>query len=242
VLVLVLLAACAADDHNPSGGGGGGGSGSGGSGDGDGGVGDGGGAAGGRLCAAIDLRDPLDCPAVDLGGIDVTAQGDTATTDDDGAFDLDLAGGALLVVGAATADVRDSLAFVDSWRGDDGVRVPTVTQDDWNQLVLDLDVVEPDGSATILLYISDDGDPVSGAEVLTPDGSSVAPFYDDGPGAWTQAGLTGSFGAALLFDVPTASAVVDLTVVVDGQLYAGSAPVEDGRLTFARANLTIAGE
>jgi hypothetical protein len=249
VATATLLAAsiaatgCAGDEPPPAGGGGGGATGGGGGrADGGAGRGDAGGELRGTLCAGLDLRDPLECPAADLDGISVAALGRSAatTSDESGAFALDLAADAdhLLAIGEESAATRDAIAWTGDWRTDDGLLLPTVSQADWDELTNLLSAVEPDGLASIALYIVDESGPVSGALVIPPDGTSQPPYYDgSSPSAWDQFDLTGPFGAALLFEVPAVSSSVQVEVLVDGDSHLVTVRVRPDRLTFARAHI-----
>jgi hypothetical protein len=245
-LVAVLSAAatsCAGDEPPPAGGGGGGGTGGiGGLVDGGAERGDAGGELRGILCAAIDLRDPLECPAADLDGIAVAALGRTAatTSGESGDFALDLAADAdhLLAIGEDTEATRDAIAWTGDWQTDDGLLLPTVAQADWDALTGLLSAVEPDDTASIALYVVDQNGPVSGALVIPPDGTGQPPYYDgSSPTAWDQFNLTGSFGATLLFEVPAVSSSVQVEVVADGDPHLVTVRVRPNRLTFARARI-----
>ncbi len=243
LLVLALLvAACKVDDMPPPGPGGGGGSGGGGGGGGgDAGNGDGGAGLSGRLCAAVDLRIPLACPAADLGGVAVAAGDAMATTAAAGTFTLDVDGDVLVTMTGGDSPVRDALFATSMWSSEDGLRVPAADLADWNDLVATIAGFEPDGTASIALYLEDQSGPIAGAEVLPPDGSQ-APYYDSGaPDDWNQGGLTSIYGAALIFAVPSIGGAAQLTVAVDADTFTVTLPVRDDTLTFARVVLDTSG-
>ena len=253
VLVTALLlcaTGCPADDAPPlappGGGGGGGGGGDDGEVDVDASVddGDAGSELTGRLCAALDLRVPLACPAADLGGIAIASGSATDTTDDGGTFSLavDPAADLLIEVSGGDTPVRPALFATAAWRGDDNLRAPTAALDAWDDLVAAIGGVEPDGTASIALYIEDASGPIAGAEVLPPDGTGQQPYYDNGAAdQWDQGVLTSVFGAALILAVPTLDSSVDLTIAVDASTYTVSVPVRDDTLTFARVLLDTSG-
>ncbi|HEU5060337.1 MAG TPA: hypothetical protein VFU21_27590, partial [Kofleriaceae bacterium] len=228
------------------GGGGGGGGGGGDGGDDDAGVADGdaGAELTGRLCAAVDLRVPLACPAADLGGITVAADLATDTTDDAGVFTLAVDPDAELMVAVSGGDtpVRASAFATGDWRGDLGLRAPVVELAAWDDLVAAIGGIEPDGTASLALYLEDDSGPIAGAEVLPPDGTGQQPYYDDGaPDEWVQGGLTSAYGAALILAVPTLGGSAQMTVAVDAATYTVTVPVRDDTLTFARVLLDTSG-
>jgi hypothetical protein len=243
LVALVAAAGCKADDTPPPGGGGGGGTGGGGGG-GDADAGDGGdGGAGlsGRLCAAVDLRVPLACPAADLGGIAVASGDATATTGAAGTFALDVDSDVLVTMTGGDQPVRDALFATSMWGGDDGLRAPAADLADWNDLVAAIAGFEPDGTASLALYLEDESGPIAGAEILPPDGSQQ-PYYDSGaPDDWDQGGLTSIYGAALIFAVPSIGGSAELTVALDADTYSVTVPVRDDTLTFARVVLDTAG-
>ena len=241
VLLALACAACAADDAPPLGGGGGGTGGGGGPID-AGAQADGGGRLAGTLCAAIDLRDPFGCAAIDLAGVPVAPAGGGpgTTADADGDFTLDLPADAsvLLRIGGGDDAIRDALAATGEWTGEEGLVIPAVRQEDWDDLLAILGAVEPDGTASVLLYIVDDSGPVTGAEVQPPMGTQQPPYYDAGGAtSWDQQGLTGPFGAALIVSVPALAPTAELSIIVGGTPFFGSVQVRPDHLTFARAFL-----
>jgi hypothetical protein len=244
---LVLFAAgCPAGDTPPPGGGGGGGGGNGGGGgDADGGGGgDGGGLLIGKLCAAVDLRIPLACPAADLGGILVASEGKTATTDDSGGFalDLDPARDHLISESGGNQPVREALFASAMWQTDGMVRAPAVSRAEWDDLVALIGAFEPDGTASIALYIEDQNGPIANAEVVPPDGTAESPFYDGTSAVdWNPEGATSGFGAALLFGVQNVGGSAELSIAVETKAYTVTVPVRDDTLTFARAFIDTSG-
>jgi hypothetical protein len=251
LLIALLLGAtgCPADDPPPlapPGGGGGGGGGGDGDMDVDAAVGDGdaGAELTGRLCAAIDLRVPLACPAADLNGIAIASGSATDTTDNAGDFTLavDPTADLLIDVSGGDTPVRPALFATAAWRGDDDLRAPTVALDSWDDLVAGIGGVEPDGTASIALYIEDASGPIAGAEVAPPDGTGQQPYYDSGAADdWDQGVLTSVFGAALILAVPTLDSSVELLIAVDADTYTVSLPVREDTLTFARVVLDTSG-
>jgi len=114
--------------------------------------------------------------------------------------------------------------------------LPGVADSDWDMLTAVLGAPEPDGSATIALYLVDaDGIAVLGADVVPPGGTVTAPYYDGATALdWVQGAATGSFGAVLLFGVPTASVTVDIAInSPGGDSTASGIPVSPNTLTFA---------
>jgi hypothetical protein len=228
LLVALLLVGCVAEEvppPPPPGGGGGGGGG----GDQDGGMGgDGGGDGGGGALIA------------DLEGIPLTSGELAATSDEDGDFALDAPADSnvFLTVGAGDESIRESAFATENWRDDDaGLRAPVIARDDWEQLLAAISGIEPDATASIVLYIVDENGPVSGAEVV-PQSGGDPPYYDgDAPDVWDQNGLTGPFGAAIILAVPVIDGTAALTVLVDAGVFNVTVPVRDDTLTTARALL-----
>ncbi len=246
VLVLGAAAGCKDDEHFPPGEGGGP-SGGGGSGQIDGGpadagpdasTGDGGATLAGELCdVSDDVRAPLACPNVDLSDIEVRAVGSGATddTDADGDFRLtgDVEDADLLSIGTVNGSTRLSLAPVADWDLA-SLRVPRVDTDDWNQLIATIGTSEPDGSASIALYVVnvENGLPAVDAAVSTVSDTLI--FYDAGAATeWDPLGGTGVFGAALILSVPADVDTVQITVNdIDFPI-----PVRPDHLTWARVRV-----
>jgi len=254
-LVLILglgLALVGCDDgHNPPLPGDGDGDGTGdGDGDGDG---DGGGDAttgllvSGTVCPVTDLRYPDDCDGRNLSSATVAVRGtaDEVAATADGSFELEVdAGTTSVVLEVAGDDTLDpSLVVVELGdNGASGVSVPIADADAWASLTAALVGAEPDGTATIAVYLRASGAPAEGAELTPPVTSTILPYYDAGAAlSWQQGTATGVAGAALLFGVPTSSgttsfgasnADASVTRTVSG------VPLEAGRTTFVTVDLT----
>jgi|GEM_PF-2448554 len=213
VFAITALAGCDTG-HNPSNPGGGGGGGGGGadaavSHD-DGGADAGAGTLNGVICLVLDPRTPLACPSqdgsgatLDLSGLTVAeVDGATTTTGADGSFSLatNNSDSALLVVSGS--DVRDTAIRVNVGAG--SYTLPVFDATTWDTLDSTLAIAEPATYGSAAVYITDSGVPATGAEVVQPAGANYAPFYDGsaGPYDWSLNGLTGSYGAAMLFSIP----------------------------------------
>lgn len=242
--VLVLGCTLGEDDRAPalpgpggSQGGTGGGEEGGGDGDGDAGV----ARIRGNLCRITDLRFFETCTPGDLSGIDVALLGAPETavlTDRFGAFSLPDPGDPVtLIVGTGSPDIRNSLFDVPPIR--DGTRgsvfVPTVVLRDWLSLVDSLGVVEPFGTSTVAVFARERGLPLSGVDVIGP-AVSQPPFFDAGSALdWSQLGLTGDGGAALIFGINEIGAGTTPITMIDasGRTINLRAPVADGALGFS---------
>jgi hypothetical protein len=190
----------------------------------------------GRLCRVSDLRQPLACAGAAPSGVDVVEvdSGASGTTDADGTFDLNvlLRGNLVLRTGAASAAARDGLVSLDHWQGGD-LRVPSIAQADWDDLLAAFGGAESDGTGSIVVYVRDGDGPAPGVTVNQPDGAGTAPFYDGANALdWAQGTDTGASGAALLLQVPAGTAVVSVAVA-SGDPPEIIVPVEAGALTWA---------
>lgn len=247
-------AACGDKEHYPPGEGGGGGGGGGGGSDRidagddppDGGVADAAPAdadlldasavLSGRLCRVTDMRQPLACAGAPPAGVDVVEidSGASGTSDADGGFDLDVQsrGNLVLRIGADSAAARDGLVPLDHWEDGD-LRVPSIDQADWDDLLAAFGGAESDGTGSIAVYVRDGDGPRAGVTVSQPAGAGAAPFYGGADALdWNQGTDTGPLGAALLLQVPAGAAVVSAAVGAGdpGEI---TVPVEAGRLTWA---------
>ncbi len=249
--ILLALAGCQDDQHFPPGEGSGpGGSGGGGAGnriDGgaridsgatDGSTGFDAGIAG-ELCDVVDVRNPVACTVRAPSGIEVSVVGSSASALTDAMGEFELVGsepGAILKI--AGDQTRTARVPADMWQGG-SVRAPRVTQARWDALIGDIDGTEPDGTASIALYIirTGSGEPVAGASVAVAGVDQV--FYDDASVVgWTPGGATGTSGAVLLLSVPAELGQVSVTGAVGGGAdFEGSVPVEAGVLTWARIEI-----
>lgn len=239
-MACLVALGCTDTERPPGGGGGGGGGGSNG-----GGVdasisdGDAGSDLAGTVCGVLDVRDPLQCPTVDMSGIDLEIGSIQSITDEDGEFTFNLSPEDDYLVTIGQTDLTTRLALVDTGTWTDaaeGLVVPAVSQDEWDDLTVAIGGLEPDGTASVVLYIEDDNGPVPGAEVVAPAGTGQAPYYDNGAADnWDQVGLTGSFGAAIVLDVPAVASPVTFGILVDTESFEVAVPVAPDTLTFARA-------
>ena len=122
-----------------------------------------------------------------------------------------------------------------------GLSLPLVPDAVWQSLLTTVGVAEPDGSASLATYLLDNaGDPVPSAEVVVPEGSTVAPLYDGltSPNDWQSGGLTGDAGAILMLGVPADIATVSFDVTVDATLLTVSdVSVLPDVLTFVTVSL-----
>lgn len=172
----------------------------------------------GSICLIEDVRLPGACSGGATGGIDVAVRGlsGSVLTTAGGAFALDSPGGAsaVLEVGFGTAGVRNTVVEIPlASGGATGVLVPVVSVADWDALLTSLQTFEPDGTGTFAIYVRDGSAPVVGAQIEPPPGADL-PFYDNGAALeWSQIGLTGNAGAALVFDVNDSFGVEDFTVI-----------------------------
>jgi hypothetical protein len=123
-----------------------------------------------------------------------------------------------------------------------GVTIPVVEEEVWASLVTAVIGAEPDQSGAVVVYLVEDQAPAVGAEVYAPAESTFLPFYE-GSGAedWSQTGLTGPSGAALLFGVPSAGATTSFEA--DNQSGTGYRTVDgvavaDATTTFVTVDVT----
>jgi hypothetical protein len=192
-------------------------------------------AISGTLCRLTDLRFFEVCARTDLSGIDVGIRGSAATalTDSDGAFSIDApaSGPIVLEVGFATPDIKNVVYEVAA--GSLVATVPVVLQADYAELLDALLVFEPDGTGSMAVYARDGASAVTDVEVIGPPGSQ-APFYDAGSALeWSQLGLTGVGGAALIFAVGDEDRAALSMIDSENASVDLDPPIEDGALTFA---------
>jgi hypothetical protein len=250
-MILMALAGCQDDEHFPPGEGTGPGGGGGGTGDRidsgsriDGGAPDGSidldGGISGELCEVVDLRSPLACLDPAPSGIEVAVVGseDRDQTDAAGQFNLDTTfdPNLRLAIGDDDEITRKALVPARMWDGG-SVRVPHVTQARWDSLMMALGGIEPDGTASIAVYLVRSGTetPVAGATVEV-EGADPA-YYDEGTANdWSIGGETSLFGAAIVRGVSAPGEVV-ITVSVGLQSVPETVPVEAGLLTWARIEI-----
>ena len=193
----------------------------------------------GRLCHVADLRFFETCTPSDLSGIDVGIRGrptSVVRTGARGEFAIEDPGGpVILEVGFDTPGIRDSIIELPA--PPDGerlpVQVPTVFFSEWAELVDGLGVIEEAGTASIAINARQNGVPVPGVDVLGPP-TSLPPFFDAGsPLEWSQLGLTGTGGAALMFSVNEIDVAPIGLIGPTGDTLDLSPPVVEGALTFA---------
>lgn len=197
----------------------------------------------GSLCRVVDLRRPESCTSGDLGGIDIVAVGETTTSTvsaANGTFSLASPGGdvALIDVAAATADFKETILELPlRGRAATDVRVPLVPIDVWEQLVADLQTLEPNGTGTLAVFVRDAQTPVEGATIIEPAGA-FAPFFDTATDlGFDTLGPTGTAGASLIFGVPAIGDANFTVIGPDGQSIPANAPVQEDALGISFIDL-----
>jgi hypothetical protein len=239
-----LTGACAGEeDHGPFRPGGGGGGGGMTGGDARGvdapALGDGGLSLAGQVCVVTDLRVPELCPAVpERVGVAVGVRGTTATatSNDSGVFELQVVATdvTLDVASGSTALVR---SYVPVTVTGTGVNAPAVTQAAFDEAIASLGTVVPDNGGTVVVYVRDGSAAATGVAFATIEGSSIAPFYDNGGAtSWVQGGGTGLAVVALFVDVPAGEVTID-GVAADSRVAQATVPVAADTVTFVRVSL-----
>lgn len=239
VLLALALGGCTDDDHLPPGPGGAGGGGGGGGVTPDAGeVPDDEVAITGTACLVLDLRFPGACPGLGLGQFTIGEWPDGPFTEvpasGDFTFTVDRA--LETVIGTQGDQTEPVLVPVPiDTDGASDVLVPAIDSGYWTDLLTVLGVTLPDGTGAIVLYLIEDGAPAIGAQVLAPDGTAFAPFYDaGGPFEWTQAGLSGIDGVALIIGSPVLGPQTTVTVLsADLDQVVVDLPIADGQITTA---------
>lgn len=246
-LILLCLSACAEEADRPFGGGGGGGGSGGGKRDGGSLRSDAMGAKviKGRLCLAIDMRDPLRCDTdTGLGGIAMDIGGQATTSSDDGSFSVPATDDLKALVKIAEGDdgyrdIVSSITLEDDGQAD--VRLPLIADATWQSLLTQNGLLEPDGTASIAIYLKRGGQPITGAQVIPPAGSE-APRYDgssiNDPNDWVIGANTGSKGAAIVVRVSSEAPTTNFELFESGKLTSISdVPVLPDFLSFVPISL-----
>lgn len=198
----------------------------------------------GSLCRVVDLRTPQSCTSADLTGISIVAVGTTSTTSTtsaaNGAFVLASPGGqvALLDVAASSADFKETLIRVPLRVSTAAnVVIPVIPRSVFDQLVFDLQTVEPDGTGTLAVFVRSGETPVAGVNIIEPAGA-FAPFFDTtAPVGFTPLGPTGPAGASLIFGVPAIGDAAFTIIAPNGQSIAANAAVQESALGISFIDL-----
>jgi hypothetical protein len=193
----------------------------------------------GRVCHVVDLRDPVACPEVAMGGITVLEQGTTnsTTTADNGTFSLELQSATATLVVSGSGK-RTTLAAVSA--GEDLI-VPLAPSTTVSSTLDTLGRSEPIGTGIVAVYLRDTGLPAVGARVIAPNG--IQPYYDIASSPyWSLAGPAGAYGAALIVGIPASggetsfqatNASVTVNVSVSG------VPIDSGAITFVQVDVSL---
>jgi hypothetical protein len=97
--------------------------------------------------------------------------------------------------------------------------------------------VVPDNGGTVVVYVRDGNAAAIGVAFGTIEGSSIAPFYDNGGAtSWVQGGGTGVAGVALFVDVPVGEVTIE-GVAADSRVAQATVPVAVDTVTFVRVSL-----
>lgn len=248
MIVIFLLAGCEDDHYPPRPGGGvtpGGG--------GDGGTSTPIGDAGpdevtisGRVCLITDMRSPFACPTTDVTGTPIDLSGITvrdrvllgqATTGTDGTFTMNLSRQSSVDLIVSHATLRTSIITIDLSGPLTDIKLPAIDSQTWLDLTDFLGVLEPADHGAVAVFVSRNTAPLAGVEILQPIGGRYAAFYDGATALdWIDSGLTGPFGAGMLFGVPRSIGGTSFSVVgPSGNPPLTDVPVvvDDNATTFA---------
>lgn len=203
----------------------------------------------GFICLVVDPRNALECPTetalgdpLDLSGITIAEVGGTASTtsQDDGSFSLNVTDPDSVLLLVTHASLRATAMRVAVTGPITDILLPSMELGAWTNLVNTLGVLEAANHGAAAVYVFElvglEIEPVIGAEVIQPAGSTYAPFYDRTTAYdWTQNGLTGDLGAAMLFGVPVPSNQTSFSVIGPG----GSPNLDNLPLDIRDATTTI---
>lgn len=203
----------------------------------DGSGGDGGTLATGRVCRLVDMRSPTSCAQLaDMSGIPVAEQGGAPVlTAVDGSFALPAIRPDQLVIEAAraTAGYQQSVVPVLRSGQPDGIVVPVADSSAWQSLVRTLDLVVPDGTGVIAVYLHEQGVPAPDYLVTNVSAAGGVIYNAGGPLDWLFDSLTGPTGAALVLGVSAPTAELTITDVEGTRfLVIGDIPVSLDAITF----------
>lgn len=157
----------------------------------------------GRVCVAMNLIDRGACRPDNLAGFNVSIGGNTATTDETGAFEMPMPTGSLLAftvsgMGAVTTTTPYSPSLT----------VPVIDADVYARTMASHQIFASEGTGAILGNVVRGGNPATGIEVSSTPAGSFSPLFDtigdDGPGFGPD--RTGARGVFWLPGIATGSA------------------------------------
>jgi hypothetical protein len=178
----------------------------------------------GRVCLLTDIRDFETCASTGAGGLTVRLGTATATTTADGSFTIDGQTGSGLVWRITGPNIVSTFEPLADYF------IPAILKTDFDAMraaSADPDVTLVPGEGSMMVFVSRNGQGVTGATATVTPQAFYQPFYDGATEfAFTQTS-TSNFGIVWVpgLDVGTATVAVGTTTV--------SGPIFDGGITFA---------
>jgi hypothetical protein len=188
----------------------------------------------GRVCLIADPRVPTTgCAPTGASGLLVTLGLNTATTADDGSFQIQgtEATNAVWTVTGATI-----VQTVEPFTGQ--VIIPAVLADSFTQLQSTNGILFITGAGDVIVRVVQNSTPVAGATASASNQDAYQTRYDPPSGDLWTTDLTGSLGIAWLPSVPAGTQTVTVQPPAAAALITiSNVPIVEGALTFVTADV-----
>lgn len=186
----------------------------------------------GEVCLTGDARAPNTCATTGAGGLTVTLDGKTATTEPDGTFVIDVPQSSNISWQVTGADIITSVMSYSAVH-----RIPVMSQVDYFDLANSNSVVPTPGQGDVFVHVTHQGASVAMVTAKVAPAAEFATLYDgDAVTTWTQIS-TSTAGVVWIPGLPMGSVAVTLTPDGGTPTVVNSIPIGDQTLSWVSVEL-----
>jgi hypothetical protein len=186
----------------------------------------------GQVCLTSDARAPNTCATTGAGGLIVTLDGNTATTDPDGTFVIDVPQSSNISWQVSGTDIMTSVMSYSAVH-----RIPVMSEVDYFDLANSNSVVPAPGQGDVFVHLTHQGASVAMATAAVAPAAEFPTLYDGSAvTTWTQIS-TSTAGVVWIPGLPQGSAAVTVTPDGGTATIVNSIPIGDQTLTWVSVEL-----
>ncbi|HET9987034.1 MAG TPA: hypothetical protein VFQ65_00900, partial [Kofleriaceae bacterium] len=186
----------------------------------------------GQVCLISDARIQSTCATTGAGGLTVTLDGKTATTQPDGTFVIDVPQSSNIGWQVTGNDIMTSVMSYSAVR-----HIPVMKQVDYFDLANSNAVTPTTGQGDLFVHVTHQGASVAMVSATAAPLAQFPTLYDgNAVTTWTQIS-TGAAGVVWIPGLPQGTVAVTLTPQGGTATVVGSIPIGDQTLTWVSAEL-----
>ncbi|MEO6777138.1 MAG: hypothetical protein ABI467_29690 [Kofleriaceae bacterium] len=186
----------------------------------------------GRVCLIVDARQPDTCATTGAGGLNVTLDGSTSTTQPDGTFEIDVPHSSNIAWEVNGTNIMTSVMSYSAVH-----QIPVIGQADYYDLANSNSVVATPGQGDVFVHVTHQGASVAMVTATAVPAAEFPPLYDgNAPTTWTQVSTAAS-GMVWIPGIAQGAASVTLTPPTGTPTVVSAIPIGDGTLTWVSAEL-----